>query len=328
MSDKQCILLLVSARHKYCLGHAYTSKMMQCLVLFVWHANLTVHPGFLCAKPVCPISGRLPGVNSISSKFSEKKVSGAWRATAATLTCPLTPAEMSVHVLRRRNCGLTRGQNCGSLPVITVAKIGAGQCRGPYRLGHTEMSHKPYASHSRPHSRTQSGRGSGRESPGSRTSPAAMAKGEGAAQPRLLKLILRSNAATCTQTPEFSEMRKCHPPMCPGSGGVEKSRERKRFSLNSQKTTPSARSNFQWYQQPASNLTQPQAYLYHPQGPRLGSPWAHPPPITASARHQDFWRTSPRGSGLSQNLQVLSSLIVTPKSPKANVVPVSPATVL
>ena len=206
------------------MGHTYTSKTMHCLALFVWLANLTVHPGFLCAKPVYPIYGRPHGVNSISSKFSEKRVSGCVGGHSCyTLTCPLTPAEMSVHVLRRRNRGLTRGQElCCLPPVPTAAKIGAGQCRGPRGLGHTEMSHEPYASHSRPHSRTQSGRGSRRERPGSRTSPVAMAKGEGAAQPRLLKLILRSNAATCTQMPEFSEMRKCHPPLCPGSGGREK----------------------------------------------------------------------------------------------------------
>lgn len=291
MSDKQCILLLVSACHKYCLGHTYTSKMMQCLVLFVWHANLTVHPGFLCAKPVCPISGRLPGVNSISSKFSEKKVSGCVEDHGChTLTCPLTPAEMSVHVLRRRNCGLTRGQElCCLLPVITVAKIGAGQCRGPHRLGHTEMSHKPYASHSRPHSRTQSGRGSGRESPGSRTSPVAMAKGEGAAQPRLLKLILRSNAATCTQTPEFSEMRKCHPPMRPGERGERKARREKLFSLNSQKDRLCQRAPiFSGTNNQLQILLNPRLTLPPPgakPGFILGS--THPP-TTASARPQDF----------------------------------------
>ena len=156
------------------------------------------------------------------------------------------------------------------------------------------------------HSRTQSGRGRGSERPGSRTSPVAMAKGEGAAQPRLLKLTLRSNAAPCTQMPEFSEVRKCHPPMCPGEGG-EKSTKR---------------SNFQLYQQPASNLTQPQAYLTTPKGQGWVHPGVHLTPTTTSARPQGFCGTSPHGSGLSQT-QVLSSLIVTPRLPKANMVPVS-----
>ena len=86
---------------------------------------------------------------------------------------------------------------------------------------------------------------------------------------------------------------------------------------------PSARSNFQLYQQPASNLTQPQAYLTNPRGQVWVYPGVHPPPTTTSAKPQDFWRTSPHGSGPSQT-QVLSSLIVTPRLPKANVVSVSP----
>lgn len=159
------------------------------------------------------------------------------------------------------------------------------------------------------HSRTQSGRGSGRERPGSRTSPVAMAKGEGAAQPRLLKLTLRSNAAPCTQMPEFSEMRKCHPPMCLGEGG-EKSTK---LLEQPERPPPSACSNFQLYEQPASNLTQPQAYLTTPRGQGWVHPGVHLPPTTTSARSQGFWRTSLHGSGLSQT-QVLSGLTVTPTS--------------
>ena len=155
------------------------------------------------------------------------------------------------------------------------------------------------------HSRTQSGRGRRRERPGSRTSPVAMAKG--AAQPRLLKLTLRGNAAPCTQMPEFSEMRKCHPPMCPGEGG-EKSTK---LLEQPERPPPSARSNFQLYQQLASNLTQPQAYLTTPEGQGWVHPGVHLPPTTTSARPQGFCGTSPHGSRLSQT-QVLSSLTVTP----------------
>ena len=126
----------------------YLYQQNDVLLSIVWHANLTVYPGFLCAKPVYPIYGRLRGVNSISSKFSEKRVSGSMEGHGChTLTCPLTPAETSLHVLGRRNCGLTRGQElCCHLPVTTAARIGAGQCRGPHGPGYTEVSHEPHAS--------------------------------------------------------------------------------------------------------------------------------------------------------------------------------------
>ena len=122
-----------------------------------------------------------------------------------------------------------------------------------------------------------------------------------------LKLTLRSNAAPCTQMPEFSEVRKCHPPMCPGEGG-EKSTK---LLEQPERPPPSARSNFQLYQQPASNLTQPQAYLTTPEGQGWVHPGVHLPPTTTCARPQGFCGTSPHGSGLSQT-QVLSSLTVTP----------------
>lgn len=97
-----------------------------------------------------------------------------------TPTCPLTPAEMSVHVLRRRNCGLTRGQElCCLLPVITVAKIGAGQCHVPTGWVTLRCHTNPMpATHA--HSRTQSGRGSVEGEPRDEDIASCMAKGEGA----------------------------------------------------------------------------------------------------------------------------------------------------